>query len=102
MRLCPGSLLFVAVSMIACPEKRDRRGSVEAPQSRATVSREEACIDRWLADHDLDTFGSAPGTTYGGGTPLFDERTGIQTERRAFVYSHHPEARKACAAGPRP
>lgn len=58
---------------------------------------ELACVDRWLADHKLDRYGSPEGTMYAGGTPLFDERTGQTTDRLDHLYRVRPEARKACA-----
>lgn len=58
---------------------------------------EEACVDAWLQARNLDTYGNAEGTMYMGGTPLFNERTGERTDRLAFVYKKHPDAKKACA-----
>jgi hypothetical protein len=54
-------------------------------------------VDRWLAAHGKDTYGSPEGTVYAGGTPLFDERTGTRTNRLDHVYRNNPEAQAACA-----
>ncbi|MFB1479080.1 hypothetical protein [Corallococcus sp. RDP092CA] len=56
----------------------------------------EACVDGWLKSHNLDRFGNAKGTMYAGGTPLFDERTGQNTDRLDYILAHQPEAKKAC------
>ncbi len=64
-----------------------RRPGAESPQ---------ACLDRWLATRNLDPYGAPAGTVYAGGTPLFDERTGLTRSRADWVYSLHPEARTQC------
>jgi hypothetical protein len=61
---------------------------------------QEGCVDRWLAAHTLDAYGSPQGTMYMGGTPLFDEATGQHTPRQAFLAAHHPEALHSCGVGP--
>jgi hypothetical protein len=33
---------------------------------------------------------------YMGGTPLFNERTGKQTDRGQYVYANHPDIAAAC------
>lgn len=62
--------------------------------SRAAV---ESCVDRWLQERKLDTYGHPEGTMYAGGTPLFNEATGESRDRLEYVFSRQPEARKACA-----
>jgi hypothetical protein len=57
---------------------------------------QEECVNRWLQAHGLDGFGSPQGTMYMGGSPLFDEATGKNTSRQAFLAAHHPEALRAC------
>jgi hypothetical protein len=57
---------------------------------------EEACVNRWLQAHGLDGFGSPQGTMYLGGSPLFDEATGRNTTRQAFLAAHQPEAFRTC------
>jgi hypothetical protein len=60
----------------------------------------EACVDRWLQEHKLDSYGNAEGTMYAGGTPLFNEATGESRDRLEFVFERQPEARKACVTQP--
>jgi hypothetical protein len=62
----------------------------------AWTPAEEACVNRWLQAHGLDDFGSPQGTVYLGGSPLFDEATGRNTTRQAFLAAHHPEALRTC------
>jgi hypothetical protein len=69
------------------------RGS-EAPAARSPAV--EACVDRWLAEHHLNEYGDPEGTVYAGGTPLFDETSGRQTDRLEHVFARHPEARARC------
>ncbi|HEY3448550.1 MAG TPA: hypothetical protein VGK67_19495 [Myxococcales bacterium] len=49
-------------------------------------------LDRWLEEHGLNRYGDRPGTSYTGGTPLFDERTGQTEDREEHVRKKHPEA----------
>lgn len=77
----------------------------EPPAQRAPPQRNLAapCVDRYLVEHGLNPFGDAPGTAYAGGSPLFDERTGLARDRVAAVLSRHPEIARACSsadAGP--
>jgi hypothetical protein len=69
-----------------------------SPRPRRSRQEEEDCVDRWLAEHNLDRYGHPRDTMYAGGTPLFDERTGESTDRLEYVYKRHPEARKACGS----
>jgi hypothetical protein len=68
------------------------------PMVRSPPLQEEACVDRWLADRELDRYGSPIGTLYAGGSPLFDEATGTTTSRVEYVYAKHPDARQACGS----
>ncbi len=56
-----------------------------------------SCLDRELAARHLNEFGDAEGTMYPGGTPLFDEKTGKRTDRAEYVFSRHPDIRRASA-----
>ena len=62
----------------------------------AWTEAQEACVNRWLQAHGLDSFGSPQGTVYLCGSPLFDEATGRNTTRQAFLAAHHPEAFRSC------
>lgn len=68
-----------------------------APASASASASTEACVDAWLKAHGRDRYGNAEGTMYAGGTPLFDERTGLTTDRLDYVFARQPEARAACA-----
>jgi len=57
----------------------------------------EGCLDMWLGARNLDPYGSAEGTQYAGGTPLFDPTTGKAAARWDYVTSRLPEVRTACA-----
>jgi hypothetical protein len=47
---------------------------------------EKAVIDAWIQREGLNRFGDAAGTMYPGGSPLFDEVTGIRMDRcKLFV-----------------
>lgn len=107
--------LVLAGTLLACPKEKatvsrsesspspSPSGSPPAATRSASSStareREEACVDRWLSERRLDRFGHPEGTMYAGGTPLFDERTGEETDRLDYVYKKHPEAKAACAPG---
>lgn len=111
--------LLAAVVLVACQDRGTAPANepvVTAPPSAITheeptpvrpdsgvpaggdQASEEACVDAWLAKNKLDAYGSAEGTMYAGGSPLFDERTGESKNRLEFVYARHPAAQKACRA----
>ncbi len=62
----------------------------------AWTTAQEACVDRWLASHGLDAYGSPQGTMYPGGTPLFDEATGQRLSRLDYLAHHHPDVLQGC------
>lgn len=78
-----------AALLCGCPKPR-----AAAP---ADASSAEGCVDAWLEAHGRDRYGNARGTMYAGGSPLFDERTGVATDRLSYVFEHQPLARAACA-----
>lgn len=59
-------------------------------------------IDRWIAENDLNEFGDAKGTAYTGGTPLFDETTGVSRERYAYLEEKMSRPSPTVAATPTP
>ena len=63
--------------------------------SEPKVSVEE-CLDKWLAEQKLDAFGSPQGTAYAGGTPTFDETSGVAHSRYDYVVAKHPGLRRTC------
>jgi hypothetical protein len=118
------AFLTLAFLVAGCPKKtgENGQGPVDNPSYRdagqqtpppATVSGAtpdeggktaqganpavEACVDRWLKEHKLDSYGNREGTMYAGGTPLFNEATGESRNRLDYVFERQPEARKACA-----
>jgi hypothetical protein len=112
------ALLAVALLATGCPKKTGEKQPADNPavndagSTGATLSAPadaggpkgqggdraavEACVDRWLQEHKLDSYGNAEGTMYAGGTPLFNEATGESRDRLEFVFERQPEARKAC------
>src|ERR1051325_543518 len=48
-------------------------------------------IDEWIARNGLNSYGDPPDTMYPGGTPLFDERTGVVKDRYQYILDRHPE-----------
>jgi hypothetical protein len=93
--------LLVALIATACTRNSGTRvatdGGGKAASTSFPSSEEDACLDRWLAEHQLDPFGAARGTAYAGGTPIFDETTASRESRAQYVYARHPAARSACA-----
>ncbi len=86
-------LLLFSLACSACPSGSKR--AADAPAS------DQSCVDRWIADRDLDEFANPRGTVYSGGTPLFDERAGTTSRRLDWIYHHHPEIRAACSPSAR-
>ena len=70
------------------------------PATGGWSTEQEACVDRALAGHGLDAYGSPQGTMYAGGTPLFDEATGQRTSRQSFLAQHYPDILRACGVSP--
>jgi hypothetical protein len=69
--------------------------------SAGPVSADQAvCADRWLSEHQFDSYGNPQGTSYIGGTPTFDERTGQTIDRWVLVAKNRPEALRACGVSP--
>ena len=70
---------------------------VSAPAARTAVAAAESCADRWLAEHSLNPFGDPPETNYPGGTPLFDERTGVKRNRLEHLFAKSAALKSACS-----
>ncbi|OJH38950.1 hypothetical protein [Cystobacter ferrugineus] len=68
-----------------------------APDGGARAAQ-EACVDRWLQEHQLDRYGHPQGTMFAGGSPLFNEATGETKDRLEYVFARQPDALKACPA----
>ena len=48
-------------------------------------------IDSWLKSQNLNEYGDPEGMMYMGGSPLFDESTGEQTNRLDYLLERFPE-----------
>lgn len=48
-------------------------------------------IDRWIEANGYNEYGDPQGTIYAGGTPLFNEATGVTIDRYDYILSQHPE-----------
>ena len=51
-------------------------------------------IDAWLFANKLNQYGDPEGTVYAGGTPLFDESTGMTKDRHEYVLEKYPQLKK--------
>jgi hypothetical protein len=51
---------------------------------------ERAMIECWIVQKDLNQYGDPKDTAYTGGTPLFDEASGTQTDRFDYLLARHP------------
>jgi hypothetical protein len=54
-------------------------------------SDEERRILSWMEENNLNEYGDPQGTVYVGGTPLFDEATGMYQPLYEYLLSQHPE-----------
>jgi hypothetical protein len=63
------------------------------------VSGTDDCMDRWLAEQKLDAYGSPLGTAYAGGTPTFDETSGVAHSRWEYLAAKYPGLVRACDGG---
>lgn len=82
----------MAVLLVAACRPSPSAPATPAPPDAQAVS----CIDRWLAQRELNQYGDPVGTVYAGGTPLFDEKTGRTTDRIQHLAGKHPELQQAC------
>lgn len=61
-----------------------------SPTTTLTDEENLARIDRWLKKNQLNPYGDPMDTMYLGGTPLFDETTGIFTDRLTYLLQKFP------------
>lgn len=106
------------VGLAACkPGREQRERAAQAPDAAAAAhapgpapatrpvgappaaSARASCVDRELGARGLNPYGDPAGTMYAGGTPLFDEKTGVAVDRVEYVLAHRPEIANACATG---
>ena len=57
----------------------------EKSKAKWQYNRKIKLMDEWLADNDLNRYGDPKGTMYTGGTPLFNESTGVSRDRYEYV-----------------
>ena len=93
-------VLIIAGVYLYWPERPGRvpvvRGELPLPPDPSPVDAGiRQRIDSWLSEKHLNEFGDPPGTKYTGGTPLFDERTGLRKDRYEYILSKHPELKDA-------
>jgi hypothetical protein len=110
------AILVGLVGLAACKSGREQReravqAADAAPAARApgpapaprpdgappAASARASCVDRELAARGLNPYGDPADTMYAGGTPLFDEKTGVTVDRVQYVLAHRPEIASACA-----
>jgi outer membrane murein-binding lipoprotein Lpp len=91
-------IVFGSVALASCRDRAKMNGEAGVVTRGATAEpAEEVCLDAWLKARALDRYGSADGTVYAGGDPLFDETSDRATRLREYVYARHPDAARACA-----
>ena len=66
------------------------RSSVQGPISDGVKKR----VDQWIQENNLNNYGDPQTTQYMGGTPLFNELTGMQRDRYEYILENHPELGK--------
>lgn len=64
---------------------------VTAPQIKGAGRIERERINHWIAERGLNPYGDPIDTVYAGGTPLFDEQTGMETDRYAYMQKSFPD-----------
>ena len=53
------------------------------------TNEQKKYIDETIRKKGLNEFGDPKGTSYAGGTPLFNEMTGKQTDRYDYIVGKH-------------
>jgi hypothetical protein len=88
--------MLIPILLAGCNAGRSQRAA-QAPDAAPAASARASCVDRELAAKGLNPYGDPPDTMYAGGTPLFDEKTGVAVDRIEYVLAHRPEIASACA-----
>ncbi len=52
---------------------------------------EKQKIDKWLEENNFNKYGDSKDTVYIGGTPLFDEKTGMMKDRYEYLLEKFPD-----------
>jgi hypothetical protein len=100
--------VLALLGLAACDQRTARADATPAPVAPPPAappdagaapapSPAEVCADRWLEGRQLNPFGDPQGTSYLGGTPLFDERTGQKKSRLEHLFGKHEALKAACA-----
>jgi hypothetical protein len=63
---------------------------VEQKQKEQNPADEKKKIDGWLKKNKLNQYGDSEGTTYAGGTPIFNETTGKKVDRYDYLNNKFP------------
>ena len=93
MTMLPGLivLLGLAIALVSpVPPPPVHQAPVERGQS-AVDDQLRRRIDDWIKRNGRNPYGDPPGTMYMGGTPLFDENTGVTKDRYLYILEQHPE-----------
>lgn len=56
-----------------------------------TGGKERFLIECWLKENSLNPYGDPMDTVYAGGTPLFDETTGMYLDPDEYLYQKYPD-----------
>ena len=93
----PALLIAAAFALVspAPPPKPGPLGPASPPSEQTAVDdRTRQRIDEWIARNGLNPYGDPPDSMYSGGTPLFDERTGVVKDRYLYILERHPELKE--------
>ena len=98
----PLAIPFVLVTVLSVPlifkpdvVQPHPRLARQSTMTESTVDKDmRDRIDFWLGRNQLNVYGDPPGTMYAGGTPLFDERSGVTKDRYVYILEHHPDLEK--------
>ena len=96
LRMLPGLILMLAAAValvLPVPPAVPHKPSTERGQSTMDDQLRRR-IDEWIARNGLNSYGDPKGTMYAGGTPLFDERTGVSKDRYQYILEQHPELKE--------
>jgi hypothetical protein len=90
---CAASLAVGAALQTPMPAPHPRPTAAQAQETVMPDPQHER-IDEWIARNNLNPYGDSKDTMYFGGTPLFDERTGVTEDRYSYILRRHPELKQ--------
>jgi len=76
-------------SFLNVEEKKDQEELKETDPGNLSKEIKQN-IDEWLESEGLNRYGDPEGTYYTGGTPLFDESSGVAIERYEYILFRIP------------